>query len=105
MEENDKKALGMNIKKIRKELKLTQEELAEELDINAQFLSQVENGKVGISVDNAIKICRLANCSPTYLFNGVIHHKSSEIGNKYELLNKKNKSIIDKMIELLLEMN
>ena len=37
--------LGRNVKGIRKELNLTQEEFAENLNINAQFLSQIETGK------------------------------------------------------------
>lgn len=37
--------IGRNIKNIRKDLDLTQEDFAEKLNINAQFLSQVETGK------------------------------------------------------------
>ena len=48
--------IGRNIKNIRKDLDLTQEDFAEKLNINAQFLSQVETGKAGISIDNAINI-------------------------------------------------
>lgn len=55
--------IGRNIKNIRKDLDLTQEDFAEKLNINAQFLSQVETGKAGISIDNAINICNTANCS------------------------------------------
>ena len=40
--------LGENIRDIRNSLNLTQEEFAEKLNINWQFLSRVENGKVGI---------------------------------------------------------
>ena len=53
--------IGRNIKNIRKDLDLTQEDFAEKLNINAQFLSQVETGKAGISIDNAINICNTAN--------------------------------------------
>ena len=37
--------IGRNIKNIRKDLDLTQEDFAEKLNINAQFLSQVETEK------------------------------------------------------------
>ena len=55
--------VGQNVREIRKNLNLTQEEFAEKLNINAQFLSQIETGKAGISIDNAINICNTANCS------------------------------------------
>ena len=104
MEEKDKKVIGKNIRKIRKELKKTQEEFAEELDINPQFLSQVETGKNGISIENAIKICKSAECSSDYLFGGLVK-TSKDVVNKYELLSKKNKVIISRMIDLLIETN
>ena len=55
--------VGQNVREIRKNLNLTQEEFAEKLNINAQFLSQIETGKAGISIDNAINICNTAKCS------------------------------------------
>ena len=58
--------VGQNVREIRKNLNLTQEEFAEKLNINAQFLSQIETGKAGISIDNAINICNTANCSSNF---------------------------------------
>ena len=60
--------IGRNIKNIRKDLDLTQEDFAEKLNINAQFLSQVETGKAGISIDIVINICNTANCASIRLF-------------------------------------
>ena len=54
---NNSIIIGQNVREIRRSLNLTQEEFAEELNINAQFLSQIETGKTGISIDNAINIC------------------------------------------------
>lgn len=92
--------IGRNIKDIRKSLNQTQEEFAEKLNINAQFLSQVENGKVGISIDNAINICNTANCSSNKLFKDLI--KSPDIIDNYELLTDRDKSVINQMIMYLL---
>lgn len=93
--------LGQNIKEIRKNLNLTQDEFSEKLDITSNFLSRVENGYVGISIDNVINICKLANCSPSSLFKGIIELPA--IIDKYEQLNSANKLIIEKMIIYLLE--
>ena len=92
--------IGRNIKNIRKDLDLTQEDFAEKLNINAQFLSQVETGKAGISIDNAINICNTANCSSIRLFKDLI--KSPDIIDQYELLTDRDKSVINKMISVLL---
>ena len=98
---DNNKIIGRNIKDIRKELNLTQEEFAEQLNINAQFLSQVETGKAGISIDNAINICNTAKCSSTELFKDII--KFSDIVYKYELLTNRDKSVVNKMINVLLD--
>lgn len=92
--------IGQNVKDIRKNLNLTQEEFAEKLGINPQFLSQVETGRVGISLDNAINICHIANCSSVNLLKGII--KTPDIIDKYELLSEKDKSVISQMITYLL---
>ena len=81
--------IGRNVKDIRKDL-----------DLNAQFLSQVETGKAGISIDNAINICNTAKCSSVKLFKDLI--KSPDIIDKYELLTDRDKSVINKMITVLL---
>ena len=92
--------IGQNIRDIRKKLNLTQEDFAEKLGKNPQFISQVENGKVGISLDNAINICNIANCSSVNLFKDII--KTPDIIDKYELLSERDKSVINQMITYLL---
>lgn len=92
--------IGQNVKNIRKKLKLTQEDFAEQLNINSQFLSQIETGKAGISLDNAINICNTANCSSCELFKDLI--KSPTIIDKYEYLDDRDKQIINQMINYLL---
>lgn len=92
--------LGENIREIRKSLNLTQEEFAEQLNLNTQFISQIETGKVGISIDNAINICKIANCSSVNLFKGIIN--TPNIIEKYALLDSRDKSIINQMIIYLL---
>lgn len=92
--------LGQNVKDIRKSMNLTQEEFAEKLNLNPQFISQIETGKVGISVDNVINICNTANCSSVNLFKGLIN--SPNVIDKYELLSERDKSVINQMITYLL---
>ena len=80
--------LGKNVKFIRESLNLTQEDFAEKLNLNPQFISQVETAKVGISVDTAINICNIANCSSAILFKGLIN--SPNLIDQYDLLSKRD---------------
>lgn len=92
--------LGQNIRDIRKSMNLTQEEFAEQLNLNPQFISQIETGKIGISVDTVINICNTANCSSVNLFKGLINSPATI--DKYELLSERDKSVVNQMITYLL---
>lgn len=92
--------LGQNIRDIRKSLHLTQEQFAEKLDINPQVMSHIETGNTGISIENAVNICNIANCPAIHLFKGII--KSPNIIEKYELLTDRDKSVVNQIISSLL---
>ena len=63
-----KKVLGKNIRKYRKIAGLTQDELAEKLDISPKHLSNIEVGKKFITADLLEKISRILEASPAALF-------------------------------------
>ncbi|MFQ9453863.1 helix-turn-helix domain-containing protein [[Ruminococcus] lactaris] len=52
----DYKLLGKNIKEARKSLKMTQEQLAEQIDVSTVFISQIENGSRKPSLETIYKI-------------------------------------------------
>lgn len=99
--DNDVKflTLGQNIREIRTSLNMTQDEFSEKINITSNFLSKVENGNVGISLDTVINICTLAKCPSATLFKGIIDFPT--IG-QYELLSKSDKLLIDNLITRLL---
>ena len=92
--------LGQNIQEIRKSLHMTQDQFSEKLNITPKFVSQVETGYAGISVDNIINICKLAKCSSVNVFKGIIDFP--HITDNYELLNPTNKAIAEEIITILL---
>ena len=65
-----KKGMGMRIKSCRKELKITQEEMAETLGISVKHFSEVERGLTGLSVENLIKLSTILGQSLDYLIKG-----------------------------------
>lgn len=58
-------AIGKNIRQKRKEKNLTQEKLANQMDTSAQYISRIERGKVGPSLEFLYKISSVLNC-PIY---------------------------------------
>ena len=58
---------GLNIKLERIKLGLTQETVAEKLDLSSVYVSNVESGKHKISLSNAYKFAKFYNKSIDYL--------------------------------------
>ena len=51
------KEMGQRIMLRRKSLRLTQEELAEKIDVSTQIISNLELGKKAIRPENLAKVC------------------------------------------------
>lgn len=62
------KIISANIKKLRKSLKLSQEEFAERLNCSREFISRVENLKEKVSLKMLLKLSELFKVNPTYFF-------------------------------------
>ncbi len=101
LKEFKSKSLGSNIKSIRKKANFTQEQFSEKLGVTPQFLSSVERGTAGISLNTAINICNITKCSPNRLFKDIVNVNTTI--DKYDFLSDENKKIIDKLIEFMLE--
>ena len=101
LQEFKSKSLGNNIKNIRKKANFTQEQFSEKLGVTPQFLSSVERGLAGISINTAINICNISKSTPNSLFKDIV--KVNNIIEKYDYLSDDNKKIIDKLIEFMLE--
>lgn len=66
-----KKAMGERLRIQRKQKRMTQEQLAEQLDISIKHYSEVERGIVGLSVENLIKVSGILEISLDYLIKGI----------------------------------
>lgn len=62
--------IGDNIKKIRKEKKVTQSELASSLKISQSYLSDLENNRKNLGIKTIEKIAKKLNVSVAYLTSG-----------------------------------
>lgn len=63
------KIISANIKKLRKEARLSQEEFAEKLNCSREFISRVENLKEKVSLKMILKLSELFKINPKYFFD------------------------------------
>lgn len=63
-------SIGENLKKIRKEKKLTQQKLAEEMNISRSYLSDIENNRKNPSSKTLDSLAEKLNVSMLYLTTG-----------------------------------
>ncbi len=62
--------IGLRISKKRKEIGLTQEQLAEKMDVSIQMISNLEHGNKAIRIDNLINLCQILDVSTDYILTG-----------------------------------
>ena len=66
----DNGVIGKRIKQARENKGLTQEKLAEYLDVSNAYISKIERGKTPINLDRLSEICVVLEESTEYILNG-----------------------------------
>lgn len=64
------KEMGIRISKRRKEYHLTQEQIAEQMNVSLQMISNLELGKKAIRPENLVKLCRVLDVTADYILTG-----------------------------------
>ena len=62
--------IGSRLKKARTDKNLTQEKLAEKLDVSIAFLSRIERGNSNISLKRLSEVCDILGVTEGYILNG-----------------------------------
>ena len=66
--------IGARIREARESARMTREVFAEKVDISAQFLTDIERGRMGASLETVLKICSvLGVTTDTILRLSLIH--------------------------------
>lgn len=100
MKSEDLKEIGIRIVERRKELKLTQEQVAESMNVSIQMISNIERGNKAIKIDNLLKLCDILKTSTDYILTG------KRTDNDFDNLTDKISRLTDydyKMIEMLVD--
>lgn len=66
-------AMGTRIKMRRKELKMSQAELAEKINVSNNHISSIETGKQLPSLPTFVDICEQLQTTPDFLLLGSLH--------------------------------
>lgn len=66
-------AMGTRMKRRRKELKMSQAELAEKINVSNNHISSIETGKQIPSLTTFVKICEQLDTTPDFLLLGSLH--------------------------------
>lgn len=94
---------GKRLRSARKNRDLTQEQLAEKLDISQKHYSEIERGLAGVSVNILIQISKTLNVSIDYLLlgNETITDSQPELSLILDLYEKSSPYIKRQMLMIL----
>ncbi|MBQ2827672.1 MAG: helix-turn-helix transcriptional regulator [Clostridia bacterium] len=96
-----KKEMGLRIKNRRKKLSMTQEEMAEKLNISVKHFSEVERGIAGLSIENLIKVSDVLGLSLDYIIKGEVTETHWEsVLDSLKMVPKEKEHLINDLINL-----
>ena len=96
------KTMGQRIAARRKALRMTQEELAEELGVSTQMISNLELGKKAIRPDNLSRVCQVLELSADFVLTGSNTKSAVDgIAEKLVLLTEEELRMISDMIDYM----
>lgn len=94
--------MGTRIAHRRKELHLTQEQLAEKMGVSLQTVSCIELGKKGIRPENLANLCVCLNVTADYILYGKRNRQQmDDTVSKLSSLAPEEYQVVKSMIELL----
>lgn len=94
----DYNIIGQRIKKARQNKHLTQEDLAEKLDVSVAFLSRIERGSSHINLKRLNQICDILNITEGQILNGSSGNSKNYLNAEFSELLKSSSSEEQKLI-------
>ena len=100
--ETDLKAIGRRIYAARVRLGITQEKLAEQMDVSIQMISNLERGNKEIKISNLIKLSSILGVSTDYILTGKEYYSGKSLSEKILLLSAEDLKLIEAVTDRLL---
>lgn len=109
--ENERKeileTIGKNVKSIRLSRSITQEVMAEKLNKSTNFVSLLEKGSSGASLQTLVDICNILQVDANSIFKGLltynIEEKDRYIIDNISAFSDKDKKIMTDLINYIIE--
>ena len=96
--------IGMRAKIAREQKKMTQEQLAERIDVSVQYVSDMERGLVGLSLATLRRLCLvLCISSDQLLFGEQTKSQLFALEERSRALTERQKAILIEIVEKYLE--
>lgn len=99
--------IGERLHVARKKAKITQQELAEKLNISVAYVSRVERGSSHINLKRLTEFCSIFGVSEGDILNGVSYNGDNYLSSEFtEILNKcspQKQKLIYKLSKLIAE--
>lgn len=96
------RAMGQRITLRRKALGLTQEELAEQLDVSPQMISNLELGKKAIRPENLARVCGILGLSADFVLTGSnLHPQLDAIAEKMVSLSQQELDLVGQLVDYM----
>ncbi len=98
------KNIGLRIAKRRRQIGLTQEMLAEKMNVSVQMISNLERGNKAVKIENLIKISDILGITADYILKGSeALQNCGELSEKINLLNEDDYGTVRALTEYLLK--
>ena len=99
--------IGERLKKTRLEKNMTQENLAEKIDVSVAFLSRIERGLSHINLKRLNQICEILGVSEGYILNGAANTSNqyliSEFNDIFIKCSPEKQKLIYKIAKTIIE--
>lgn len=99
------KVLGKVFKEYRLKNNLTQENIAEKLEISVKYISRIENGTGGVKVETLVNYMNILGISPNVIFEKLIINDNIkpqlELSRKLSTLSAEKLLLVNGIIDLL----
>ncbi len=99
----NKKLIGTRIMQRRKAKGLTQENLAEQIGLSKNHISNIECGKYLPTTSCLFQICNIWGATPDYYLIGRITEETDKISNLVRSLPTRSQTILYRLVEAYLE--
>lgn len=97
-------AMGVRIAHRRRLINMTQEQLAERMNVSVQMVSNMENGNKAVRPENLLKVSEILDISADYILTGKeTEYDSSRFLNKFNALSQPERGLVEMIVDYMLD--